>query len=299
MSIKHKLKSILLEIFIKSVPDEFGVKYRFRKKFGYNLDLSNLKTFNEKIQWLKLFDHNNLYTILADKYLVREYVKDKIGEQYLTKLYNVWDSANLIDFDQLPEQFVLKTNHASGTNIICSNKNALGEIDLVVKKLNKWLKIDYHLLGKEWAYKNIKRKIICEELLTMPNGEDLVDYKFMCFNGKCEYIFICSNRYSENGLNVDFYDTKWEKQPFQRHYPNSNIVHKRPNCLDKMIELANKLSESIPFVRVDFYLIENRIVFGEMTLYPGSGFEEFTPFEWDEKIGCLLNIENASLNNGK
>ena len=290
----HELKSKLLELFIKSVSDEFGVKYRFRKKFGYNLDISNPNNFNKKMQWLKLYDHNNLYTILADKYLVREYVKNKIGEQYLTKLYNVWDSADSIDFNQLPEQFVLKTNHASGTNIICKNKELLGDKSLILNKLKEWLKIDYYLLGKEWAYKNIERKIICEELLVMQNGEDLLDYKFMCFNGKCEYIFICSNRYSQNGLNVDFYNTQWEKQPFQRHYPNSNINHKKPVCLDKMITLANQLSEGIPFVRVDFYLIEDRIVFGEMTLYPGSGFEEFTPFEWDERLGRLININNVS-----
>lgn len=258
---------------------------KFKAIMNKDLDLENPKTFNEKLQWLKLYNRKPEYTIMADKYRVRDYIAKTIGEEYLIPFLGVWDDPDEIDFDALPNQFVLKCNHNSGLGMcICKDKSKLN-IKEVKKNLRKGLKQDYYLTGREWVYKDIPRKIIAEKYLVDESGYDLKDYKFMCFNGKVKCSFIASDRNTGNGLHITFYDRYWNLMPFERHYPAKKQGFDKPDNYEIMIEIAEKLSAKIPFVRVDFYNINGQIYFGEMTFYPASGFAEFTPEEWDYKLG--------------
>jgi hypothetical protein len=255
------------------------------------LDLKNPNTFNEKLQWLKLNDRNPKYTSLVDKYKVREYIKTTIGEEYLIPLIGVWDNFDEINFESLPNQFVLKPNHTSGNVFICKDKSTINYNELR-KEVNKWMKRKYYWLQREWPYKNIKPKIICEKYMVDESEVELKDYKLMCFNGKVKCSFVCSNRNSNNGLNVDFYDLNWEIMPFSRHYSNSGTIFSKPNNYEKMCEFSEKLSATFPFVRMDFYEINKKLYFGEFTFYPGSGFEEFTPSNYDVLLGSWLSLDD-------
>lgn len=263
---------------------------QFTQQVGYIPNIDNPKSFNEKIQWLKLYYRNPLLTKCADKYTVREYVKEKIGEQYLIPLIGIYDNPDQIDFNKLPNKFVLKTNNGSGKNIICKNKKKLN-IEETKSKLTEWLKPEnsHYFYSYEWAYKDIKPKIICEEYLESKDG-DLKDYKFMCFHGKIENIFVCTDR--KNSLKVNFYDLNWKLLPFTRLYPNSNKKISKPKYFKKMVEIAEMLAKDFPFVRVDLYENKNNIYFGELTFYPGNGMEKFQPPEWDYKMGKFLSIKN-------
>jgi hypothetical protein len=264
------------------------ISEQFVSAVGYILNLEKPKSFNEKLQWLKLNYHNPLLTICADKYRVREYVKNKIGEEYLIKIIDSYNNIAQIDIGVLPEKFVLKVNHGSGQNIICKDKNKM-DWRVEKEKLKEWMnpESNHYFYSYEWCYKHIKPKIICEEFLD-DFSDDVKDYKFMCFNGKSELMFVCSERNSS--LKVDFFDLNWNKLPFERFYPNSTKDIKKPENFERMITLANKLAEPFPFVRVDFYEINNKIYFGEMTFYPGNGMEPFSPVEWDYKLGEYLKL---------
>ncbi len=420
--------------FYDHMPDEEFLKRKYKYIIGTELNLDNPRTFNEKLQWLKLHDHNPVYTVMVDKYLAKEYVANIIGNEYIIPTLGVWSSPDEIDFDSLPEQFVLKCNHNSGTGMcICTDKNEL-DIQKVKKGLRKGMAENYYLNGREWPYKDVPRKIIAEkylvdesgkelkdykvfnfngepkliqvdydrfvghkrnlytidwkyieasieyptdksrqipkpealdkmlslatelskgfphvrtdfysiedkiyfgeltfyhesgygvftppsfgeqmgEWLRLPSGGvmlkyknirilvkmaaddsvpgELLDYKFMCFNGEVKCSFVCSERRSGNGLKVTFYDRDWNIMPFERHYPRSQVAVEKPCNYQKMIELAEKLSKGFPFIRVDFYEVNGRVYFGELTLYPGSGFEEFIPQEWDETLGSWLSL---------
>jgi hypothetical protein len=257
------------------------------------LDFENPQTFNEKLQWLKLYDRKPEYTMMVDKYKVRDYIAEKLGEEYLIPLLGVWDDPDDIDFDALPNQFVLKCNHNSGTGMcICKNKSKL-DIKKVKKELKKGLKENYYLTGREWPYKDVPRKVIAEKYMKDNSAtEELTDYKLMCFDGKVKCSFVCSERFSKSGLKVTFYDTDWKVMPFERHYPKSRNPIKKPYGYEKMVELAEKLSKNIPFVRVDFYEINGKIYFGELTFFPGTGLEEFTPFDWDKTLGSWIKLPN-------
>lgn len=275
--------------FYDKVPDEEFLKRKFKLVMGKELDLENPKTFNEKLQWLKLYDRKPEYTMMADKYAVRKYISEKLGEEYLIPLLGVWDNPDDIDFDKLPDKFVLKCNHNSGLGMcICKDKSTL-DIKKVKKNLKRGLNQNYYLTGREWPYKNIKRKVIAEKYISC-DADELTDYKLMCFNGSVECIFTCTERFSPNGLKVTFFDKSWNKLDFERHYPSSNTLIKKPKNLNLMIEFAEKLSHDIPFMRVDFYNIDGKIYFGEMTFFPGSGFEEFTPEKVDLQLGKLIKI---------
>lgn len=271
------------------VPDKLFLKAAFRARFGKKLDLNNPKTFNEKMQWMKLYNRKPEYTMMVDKCLVRNYVRDIIGEEYLIPLLGVWDDPDKIDFDKLPMQFVLKCNHNSGLGMcICKDKNKL-DIAKVKNDLRKGLKQDYYLTGREWPYKNVPRKIIAEKYMEDVSGE-LLDYKFMVFNGEVKCTFVASDRYSPEGLHVTFYDNDWNIMPFERHYPRVKDPLPQPKCFDEMKELAVKLAKNLPFVRVDFYEVKGKIYFGELTFFPGGGYEEFTPESWDYKLGSWIDL---------
>ena len=268
--------------------DESFLKKQFNYMMGYELDLENPRTFNEKLQWLKIHNRKPEYTMMVDKYAVRQYIADTIGAEYLIPLLGVWDSPEQINFDDLPQQFVLKCNHNSGLGMcICKDKSSL-DLEKVKKELKKGLQQDYYSTSREWPYKNVKRKIVCEQYMKDGKSDELMDFKFMCFNGKVQCVFTCTDRFSSDGLKVTFFDCDWKKLPFERHYPASSKPIAPPSNLKKMIELAQVLSQNHPFLRVDFYEIEGKIYFGELTFFPGSGYEEFSPFEVDEQLGKLI-----------
>ncbi len=279
---------LLATIIGKKMTDSLYLKIYYKTMTNKKLDIENPISFNEKLQWLKLYDHNPLYTTLVDKYAVREYIKEKIGKEYLIPLVGgPWKSFGEISFDTLPNQFVLKTTHDSGGVVVCRNKEKF-DINTTKKILEKSLRKNYYYGGREWPYKNVQPQIIAEKYMSDSDRDELTDYKLMCFNGKHKCTFICEDRFSKDGLKVTFYDKDWNIMPFERHYPRNSVKKDKPITYDKMVELAETLSQGIPFVRVDFYEIQGKIYFGELTFYPGSGFEEFNPPEWDRILGDWL-----------
>ena len=261
---------------------------KYKVYLNNSIDLSKPTTFNEKLQWLKLYDRKPEYTVMVDKYRVREYIADKIGPQYLIPLLGVWDKAEDIDFEALPEKFVLKCNHNSGLGMcICEDKSAL-DIRRVRRELRRGLKQDYYLTGREWPYKDVPRKIVAEEFLKSDEG-GLTDYKVHCFNGVPRFVLVCRDRFTESGLTEDFYTTDWERMPLKRpNVPNAALPLERPRELEKILVLAARLSENIPFLRVDFYIVEGKIYFSELTFFPASGFAPFEPEDWDRTFGDWL-----------
>lgn len=273
------------------ISDERYLKMLYKLIIGKKLNLDNPKTFNEKLQWLKLNDRKDIYTMMVDKYEVKKYILDIIGEEFVIPTIGIYNSFDEINFDELPEQFVMKCTHDSGGVVIVKDKSNFDKIK-ARKKLEKSLNLNFYYLGREWPYKNVKPRIIIEKYM----GDNLNDYKIMCFNGNPYYSFVCSDRSSEKGLHVTFFNDKWEKMNFERHYPSSKEEIVKPLNFDKMLELSKKLSRDIPFVRVDWYEIDNKIFFGELTFYPGGGFEEFSPIEWDYKLGELIDLEGVKDN---
>ncbi len=266
------------------------IKLRYYCEFGKKLNLQLPKTFNEKMQWLKLFDRNPKYISLVDKFLVREYIGEKIGKEYLIPLIGAYDSFDQIDFDELPNQFVLKCTHDSGGLVICTDKSKF-DISKARKKINKCLKRSFFFFGREWPYKDVKPRIICEKFMVDEADAALKDYKFMCFNGEPRMILLCQNRHSNKGLNIDFYDANWSYLHLKRpNHPNSGMITCKPNNFNKMIEFSRKLSKDKKFVRIDFYETNGRLYFGEITFYPGSGFEKFEPEEYDNLLGSWINL---------
>ena len=279
--ITYKLSPVL--------PDKVYLTLLLYFHCGIWMNWKHPKRFNEKLQWLKVYNRKPEYTIMADKVKAKEWVAERIGEEYIIPTLGVWDDPDDIDFDALPNQFVLKCNHNSGVGLcICKDKSKL-DIAAVKSELHKGLKQDYYMVGREWPYKDIPRKILAEKYMEDKNSkEGLNDYKLLCFDGKVYCSFVCSDRYSEEGLKVTFYDKDWKKLPFERHYPSAKNDIKMPVQYHNMVKLAERLSKNIPFVRTDFYEINGSLYFGEMTFYPGSGLEEFTPEKWDEKLGELI-----------
>lgn len=273
------------------VSDEKYLEILFKRTLGYELNLTNPRTFNEKIQWLKLYNRNPLYTELVDKYLVKDYISRVIGEEYIIPTIGVWTSATDIDFDALPKQFVLKCNHNSGLGMcICEDKEKL-DIKKTRRLLDKGLRQNYYLTGREWPYKNVERRIIAEQFI----GENLTDYKLMCFGGKVLCSYTCTEKYKDQ-VRVTYFDRDWNRLPFrERHHLASDKTIPKPKNYEKMIELAEVLAKGMPFVRIDFYNVNGRIYFGEMTFYSGSGFDEYTPMEGEYRLGEWLDISSINI----
>lgn len=268
--------------------DEKYLKRKFRAQMGVDLNLDRPQTFNEKLQWLKLYDRKPEYTMMVDKYKVRDYIAEKIGAEYLIPLLGVWDSPDEIDFDALPNQFVLKCNHNSGLGMcICQDKSKL-DIPKVKEELRKGLAQDYYLTGREWPYKDVARKIICEKYMIDHSLGELRDYKFFCFNGQVKTFKVDFDRFTEHHAN--YYAPDGTLLPFgEMDYPpkpDKQIV--LPENLKKMATLAEQLASGHPFLRVDFYEIDRQIYFGELTFFPASGFGKFTPPEWDSVLGSWI-----------
>tara|TARA_B110000908_G_C10267775_1_gene466261 strand:+ start:7563 stop:8492 length:930 start_codon:yes stop_codon:yes gene_type:complete len=276
------------------IPDKMYLELLFRRVKGKKLNLNNAKSFNEKIQWLKLYDRKPEYTRMVDKYEVKKFVSNIIGEKHIIPTLGIWDEFDEIDFKKLPKQFVLKCTHDSGGLIICKNKLELN-MKSSKKLIDKSLKINYYFKGREWVYKNVKPRIIAEKYIVDNDVEDLRDYKFFCFNGKAKFIQVDFNRFTNHKRNI--YNTEWQFQNFKIEYPNDpNYLISKPDKLGEMILLANKLSENISSLRVDLYVVKDYIYFGELTFYPGGGFEEITPNEWDYKLGRLIELPENIMN---
>lgn len=273
--------------------DEEYVKKIYQASMGTPLDLDNPQTFNEKLQWLKLYDRRPEYTMMVDKYLVRKYIADKLGEEYLIPLLGVWDNPDDIDFDKLPNQFVLKCNHNSGLGMcICKNKSKLN-IEKVKKELRKGLKQDYYLRGREWPYKDVPRKIIAEKYIT-ENGNDLIDYKFFCFNGQLDSVMLCLERNTGN-TKFYFFDRYWNlcRYNIRGKEAPKDFTLSKPYNIEKMFEIAEELSKGLPFARIDLYNVNGQIYFGEITLFPDSGFDSNLLLETDKYWGKLIHLEEV------
>lgn len=274
------------------IPDSIYLSIKYKLLTGQMLHLRNPVTFNEKIQWLKLYDRNPLYCRLVDKLDVKDVMKEWIGEQYLIPTLRSWDRIESINFEELPEQFVMKTTHDSGGIVICRDKKFFDTED-AVKKLRKSYKRNYYEHGREWPYKNLKPRIIAEKYLMDESGNELKDYKVFCFSGKPRYIQVDFDRFTDHHRN--FYSTDWEYVPFTTLYPtNPERKIKRPEVLDELLWLSRLIAARIgdpPFVRLDFYIIGKKIYFGEVTFYHGSGTEKFTPESYNIKLGNLIDID--------
>lgn len=275
--------------FFRILPDKLYTKIKYRVIMGKPINFKNITTFNEKMQWLKLYDRKPFYTTLADKYQVRKYIEETIGVDYLIPLLGVYNGYDEIDFQALPNEFVLKPNHTSGDIYICKNKSKIDH-EKLKKEIKKWLKRRYYWVHREWLYKDIKPLIICEKYITDGEGSDLKDYKFMCFNGKAKCVVVCSERSSKTGLKMDFYDMDWNIMPFTVYSDGSGKLTPKPKNFEKMVQLAEKLSAGLFLLRVDFYEVKEQLFLGELTFYHAAGVGKFTPEEYDYVLGSWLDL---------
>lgn len=282
-------------------PDKLYLRLRFRAVMGFWPNFSDPKTFQEKINWLKLYNRNEIYTTLVDKYAVKEWVEKRIGNKYIIPTIGVWKTPEDIDWGGLPHKFVLKTTHGGGGGsvIICRDKEHF-DIEFAKQKLAKCMKKDIYNSFREWPYKNVKRQIIAEPYKEEKNDDknetshDLSDYKFFCFNGEPVYCQVIRNRNTKE--TIDFYDMEWKHMDFvglNTRCLNGEIGAERPSCLDDMIDICKVLSTGIPFVRVDLYNINGSAYFGEMTFFPAGGFGRFSPIEWNTIIGNKIILSNG------
>ena len=267
--------------------DKKYLKILFKYLMGKECNFDNPQTYSEKLQWLKIYDRNPLYTQLVDKYEVRKFIEERIGSEHLIPCLGVWNHFDEIDFNKLPNQFVLKCTHDSGGLVICKDKVSFDKKE-AKRKIQNCLKRNYYLTGREWPYKNVPRKIIAEKYMEDETGQ-LRDYKFYCFNGEPKIIMINSDR--EIGkTKADYFDMDFNWLDLKWGYEHALVKPSKPINFEKMKELAVVLSKNIPELRVDFYEVNNKIYFGELTFFDGSGFDKIEPKEWDKKIGAWIKL---------
>jgi hypothetical protein len=279
------MDSSLIQLTDK-IKDTYSLRKRYKKKFGTLPDLRTPVTYNEKIQWIKLNCRIPLYTLLADKYAVRAYVAERVGEEHLVELYDVFDHWD-IDFDALPESFVLRATHGCKWNIICKDKNTL-DVDEAKRKMRKWFNSNFYAQHHEWQYKHIPPRFVCEKYLEDESGH-LTDYKFICVGG--EPLFLSAQRDRDNDKGYRYFNSEWQLLPFDQGIAPKWDSLPRPDGLEKMFDIARALSSGLPMVRVDLYNVYGKIIFGEMTLTPGNGFRGFRPSEYDKTLGDMINLE--------
>lgn len=280
-----KIYHAILMALVKD--DETYVKWDYLWGMGHFPDLENPRTYNEKLCWLKIHARKPEYTKLVDKYDAKEYVKGMIGEEYIIPSYGVWDNFDDIDFDALPNQFVLKTTHDSGWVIICKDKSKFDK-EATRKKVAASMRHSLYCYHREYPYKDLKPRIIIEKLMEEEGGHSLKDYKFFCFDGKVKMLFIATDRPVDTRF--DFFDRDFNHLPFKQGHPLASKPINKPEGFEEMITIAEKLSKGIPHVRVDLYNINGKIYFGELTFFHFGGTVPFKPGEWDYKIGEWLNL---------
>lgn len=286
-------KSILVKALYFSSPifnDELYLKLLFPLKTGYRLNLNNPKTYNEKLQWLKLHYRKPIMTQIVDKYDAKDFAKKIIGDKHIVESYGVWDSFDQIDFDSLPDKFVLKTTHDQGGVIVVNNKNDFDK-KVAKKKIESHLKFEHYYLTREWPYKNVKPRVMAEALLVNDKVGDLYDYKFYCFHGEPKVMFITEGRQGDT-THQEFYDMKFNKLHIRRSgFTQSSRILQKPKSWELMQELARLLSVGFPHVRVDFYDIDGKVYLGELTFFTGGGMRPFYPHAWDCTFGSWIDIE--------
>ncbi len=280
---KRKIKELLFFL-----PDRIYIQLYYFSMFHKFCNLKDPKTYNEKLNWLKLHERNSKYTKMVDKYEVKEYVKNIIGEEYIIPTLGIYDNFDQIDFDKLPNQFVIKVTHDSEGLVICKDKSIFN-VKTAREKINSALKCNFYYIGREWPYKNVKPRIIVEKYMEDNKYHELRDYKFFCFDGIPKYMFVASSR-GEGTTCFDYYDMKFNHLDIRQHYPNSSKEIEKPKTFDKMIELSKVLSKNLKHIRVDWYEVNGKLYFGELTFYHFSGFQPFIPNEWDKKFGDNIKI---------
>lgn len=281
---KNYIRIKTLKVFSRLISDRKYLELLFPLETGYKLDLDNPQTFNEKLQWLKLYNRKPEYSQMVDKVEAKKYVANIIGEEHIIPTLAVYDRLEDIDFEALPNQFVLKCTHDSGGIVVCRDKSNLNREE-ALRKLSQGLKKNYFYQNREWPYKNVKPRIIAERYMEDESGE-LKDYKYFCFNGEPKAMFIASDRFNKTEeTKFDFFDMDFNHLPFTNGHPNATKPVEMPKGFEEMKKLAAKLSIGIPHVRVDFYDVDGKVYFGEMTFFHWSGLVPFEPFEWDLKFG--------------
>ena len=311
-NIINKIISYMLRQKIANVlSDKCYLKLRYKISYGKKLNLDNPTNYNEKLQWLKLYDRRKIYTDMVDKYEVKKIISEKIGNEYVIPTLGIYDKFDDINFEKLPNQFVIKCTHDSGGMIICRNKNKL-DIKKARKKINKSMKKNYYFYGREWPYKNVKPRIIIEQYITPSKDEEnkekfsstekiqnkigLLDYKFLCFDGEVKLLFMDIGVIGKGTGHAEeyyrnIYDKEFNLLPFIETRENYKEKIEKPKNFDKMIEIAQKISEGIPHLRVDLYNIDGKIYFGETTFFHGSGLSNyFKPEEWNDRLGNYIKL---------
>ncbi len=291
------MKKIFTRIVLKlarkniiKMSDKIYLTLMGKVKLNQKMDLDNPKTFNEKLQWLKLYDRNPEYTKMVDKYEAKKYISNIIGEEYIIPTIGIFKKFEDIDFEKLPDKFVIKTTHDSGSVIICKDKKSF-DIEKAKEKIKKSLKRKYYNLYREWSYKDINPRILIEKYMVTEKQPELIDYKFFCFNGKPKFIYVSEGLSNHKTAKISFADIDYKMMNFYRKdYRPFEKLPPKPKNFKIMKELAEKLSKNIPFLRVDFYEIENKIFFGELTFYPCAGYLPFQPEEYDKVLGDMLEL---------
>lgn len=272
-----------------SMSDEQFLKKQWKIFFNTELNLKSPKTFNEKLQWLKINDRKEIYTKMVDKYEAKNYVADVIGKEYIIPTIGIYNKLSDIDLSKLPDKFVMKCTHDSGGLIICKDKKQLN-FNKEKKKIAKRLKRNFYYSGREWPYKNVKPRIIVEKYMEESDKKELKDYKLFCFNGIPQIVLVCSERYSSKNMCETWFDMNWNLIDVVESGHRIDTTISQPKKFKEMIALSKKLSKGIPFIRVDWYEIKGKLYFGELTFYPASGFEKFEPEEWNYKMGEMLEL---------
>jgi len=281
---------IIRHFLSHQLSDEKFVRWEYFFQVGRFPNLDNPKTFNEKLQWLKLNNIHPEYTKLVDKYLAKQYVEQQIGSGYIIPTFGVWNDFTEIDFSKLPNQFVLKTTHDSGGVAIVKDKSTV-DMRKIRRRIERSLRHNYYYDNREYPYKDVKPRIIAEKYMVDESGTELKDYKIFCFSGVPKIIQVDYDRFVKHKRNL--YDTEWNRLPFTLKFPTDwNREFNKPKNLDKMLEIAAKLSVGYPHLRVDLYNINGNIYFGELTFFHGSGHEKFTPDEWNLKLGDWINLND-------
>lgn len=272
------------------LPDALYLKTMFRLKMGYSLDLKTPKTFNEKLQWLKLYNRKPEYTKMVDKYEAKKIAERILGKEYVIPTLGVWDRFEDIDFSTLPDRFVLKTTNGGGGGgvVICRDKKNLDNAS-AAERLNTSLKTSIYKRLKEWPYKNVNPRILAEKFMVDESGE-LRDYKFYCFNGEPKVFLVASERFSGHSTYFDYFDMDGNHLPFTQGGENNPILPKLPSTFEEMRQIAQELSQGIPHIRIDLYSVDDKVYFGEFTFFDSSGYEKFTPNKWDLIFGEWLKL---------
>jgi len=300
LTIFSRLKKIeVIEIIIDNlknvyfkylISDKKLLKKRFKQRLGRDIKLNNPQLYNDKLQWLKLYWYTPVATQCADKYEVREFITKKTGGKYLNELLGVYDSVNEINIDELPESFVLKGTHGSGYNIICKDKSQM-DWDKEFRKMRRWMRQNYYWSKREWVYRDIQPRIICEKYIYQEEEKELRDYRFFCFNGEPKFITVDLSINEKSKTRRNLYDLEWNLMDEEITYPKDTSVEiERPTKLDEMIQLSKLISESFPHARVDFYQIRNEVIFGEITFFHQSGMGEFRPLDFEKRAGEWLKL---------